>query len=128
MRAVAASLNGVAVSLKVIELPGLPEKGDISDWLDQGHTKEELLQLVEQASDISSGPNDTADSPNTVHESSRSEALAKRIAELVLASGAELFHDEREEPYARVNTQHGKKLMPIGSRAFRRVLSYVAWK
>jgi putative DNA primase/helicase len=42
---VVQSLHSVA-SVKVVHLPGLKEKEDISDWLDQGHTKEELLQLA----------------------------------------------------------------------------------
>lgn len=45
---VAHSLNGVARSVKVIELMGLPEKGDISDWLAQGGTLEELKCLIEE--------------------------------------------------------------------------------
>lgn len=32
---VAESLQGIAESVKVIELPGLPEKGDVTDWLAQ---------------------------------------------------------------------------------------------
>jgi hypothetical protein len=43
---VAASLAGVAASVKIIHLPGLPEKQDVTDWLDAGHTVEELLSLV----------------------------------------------------------------------------------
>ena len=43
---VAASLAGLAATVKTVELPGLPEKGDVSDWLDSGHTVEELLALV----------------------------------------------------------------------------------
>ncbi|SHF68746.1 protein of unknown function [Desulfofundulus australicus DSM 11792] len=35
--------------VKVVELPGLPPKGDVSDWLAAGHTRDELLNLVEQA-------------------------------------------------------------------------------
>jgi len=31
---VAQSLQGKAVSIKVLPLPGLPDKGDVSDWLD----------------------------------------------------------------------------------------------
>lgn len=30
------NLRGVAASVKVIELPGLPHKGDVSDWLNRG--------------------------------------------------------------------------------------------
>jgi hypothetical protein len=40
------NLKGVVKSVKVVELPGLPEKGDISDWLSQGHTKEELTEII----------------------------------------------------------------------------------
>jgi hypothetical protein len=35
--AVAANLKGVAKSVKIIRLPGLPDKGDVSDWLAQQH-------------------------------------------------------------------------------------------
>jgi hypothetical protein len=34
------------MSVKVVELPGLPEKGDVSDWLAKGGTLDDLLQMV----------------------------------------------------------------------------------
>lgn len=43
---VAKSLHGIAKSVKVIYLPDLPEKGDVSDWLDDGHTVEELNDII----------------------------------------------------------------------------------
>lgn len=46
---VARSLYGVAGSVRVVSLPGLPEKGDVSDWLDAGGDPETLLQLCERA-------------------------------------------------------------------------------
>jgi hypothetical protein len=46
---VARSLSGEAAEVKVLELPGLPEKGDVSDWLDRGGTCEELGRLIYQA-------------------------------------------------------------------------------
>ncbi len=46
---VAASLLGIAESVKVIDLPGLPEKGDVSNWLDAGGTVSELRKLVNNA-------------------------------------------------------------------------------
>ena len=46
---VALSLHGIAKNIKVVELPGVPEKGDLSDWLDQGHTKAELGEQVKAA-------------------------------------------------------------------------------
>lgn len=43
---IAASLNGVARSIKILELPGLKEKQDVSDWIEAGGTKEELERLI----------------------------------------------------------------------------------
>jgi len=42
---VAKSLVGLAESVRVLILPGLPSKGDVSDWLDAGGTVEELFAL-----------------------------------------------------------------------------------
>jgi hypothetical protein len=46
---VAASLRGVAASVKVLVLETGKKGSDASDWLDAGHTKEELLDLVRDA-------------------------------------------------------------------------------
>ncbi len=48
---VAQSLQGVAASVKLVELPGLLPKGDVSDWLDAGGTVEELQRLVDAAAE-----------------------------------------------------------------------------
>ncbi len=44
-----SGLQCKVASLKVIDLPGLSEKGDIIDWKDAGNGKAELLALVEAA-------------------------------------------------------------------------------
>lgn len=46
---VAQSLRGVALDVRVLSLPGLPPKGDVSDWLDAGGVIDELLVLAEAA-------------------------------------------------------------------------------
>jgi AAA domain len=46
---VAASLVAVGAGVRLVELPGLPPKGDASDWLDAGHTPDELRRLVKAA-------------------------------------------------------------------------------
>jgi hypothetical protein len=43
---VAQDLLGIVESVKVVDLPGLPEKGDLTDWLDVGHTAEELFAVI----------------------------------------------------------------------------------
>ncbi|MFC1956616.1 hypothetical protein ACFLWZ_08940 [Chloroflexota bacterium] len=41
----AKSLYGTAKSVKIVKLPGLDNKGDIIDWFNAGHTKDELLKI-----------------------------------------------------------------------------------
>lgn len=43
---VAENLHGVAQEIRIVELPDLPHKGDVSDWLANGGTKDELIRLV----------------------------------------------------------------------------------
>src|SRR5262249_7323296 len=43
------SLVGKAASIRILELDGLPDKGDVSNWLAAGGTKERLLELVQKA-------------------------------------------------------------------------------
>ena len=45
---VANSLYRMTTEIRNVELPGLPEKGDVSDWLDSGHEGHELLELIDR--------------------------------------------------------------------------------
>lgn len=60
---VAAALNGVANTIKIITLPDQREKDDVFDWIAKGGTKQALLELVDAASLYSSDQNPTLDSP-----------------------------------------------------------------
>ncbi|WP_273378247.1 phage/plasmid primase, P4 family [Symbiobacterium thermophilum] len=42
---VAYQLRRAGKSVRVVDLPGLPDKGDVSDWLDAGHTVEDLWRV-----------------------------------------------------------------------------------
>lgn len=44
--AVAGSLKEKAPSVKVLQLPGIPEKGDVTDWMEKGHSRAELEALA----------------------------------------------------------------------------------
>ena len=46
---VAASLSKLGIAVKIVPLSNLPPKGDVSDWLAAGGTKEQLLQLCADA-------------------------------------------------------------------------------
>ena len=51
-RAAAANLFSIAVRVRILELPGLKSKGDVSDWVDAGGTREELERLAADAPDF----------------------------------------------------------------------------
>lgn len=54
-QAEAQSLRGVAASVKMLTLSGLPEKGDVSDWLSLGGTIETLCAMAEAAPEWTPG-------------------------------------------------------------------------
>ena len=45
---VAKNLDGVAKSVKVVHLPRGDDKADVSDWLEDGHTKTDLIKLAKR--------------------------------------------------------------------------------
>jgi len=47
--AVASALLNVAASVRVVELPDLPESGDVTDWRDKGGTQEEFRRVADAA-------------------------------------------------------------------------------
>jgi hypothetical protein len=90
---VARNLRGIAKSIKILELPGLMEKGDLSDWLDAGHSKEELNELIKTTPTWS--PTDK-DSKTTLPDFTPfpTEALPKVVADFVRQGAAALGCDE----------------------------------
>jgi hypothetical protein len=46
---VAESASKYACGVRIVPLPGVPEHGDVSDWLDRGHTIQELMELIAKA-------------------------------------------------------------------------------
>jgi hypothetical protein len=45
---VAGKLKAIAKSIQIINLPNLQKGGDVSDWLNAGNTKADLLELIEK--------------------------------------------------------------------------------
>jgi hypothetical protein len=46
---VATACQTAGLTVRVLALPGLPDKGDVTDWLAAGHTAAELVALAEAA-------------------------------------------------------------------------------
>lgn len=54
----AEALDGKCGSLKVVLLPGLPEKGDILDWVKEtGNDKEKILKIIQETPEWERGAN-----------------------------------------------------------------------
>jgi hypothetical protein len=104
----------VAASVKVLELPGLPEKGDVSDWLNGGSTVEQLLALVEAAPEHEPGQeNDVPAQEENEKKPTQAEQLIK------LAGDAELFHDTNLKGFASFKVALHRETWPIRSKGFR---------
>ena len=47
---IAVSLFETAETVRILQLPELSEKGDVSDWIESGHTSKELVELAKNTS------------------------------------------------------------------------------
>ncbi|MGI8477528.1 MAG: hypothetical protein ACR2OO_14330, partial [Thermomicrobiales bacterium] len=63
---VAASLHRQGIPVRVVSLPGVPDKGDLSDWLDAGGTIEQLRALPKQSPDWTPTQPDPSPQPQPV--------------------------------------------------------------
>jgi hypothetical protein len=76
---VATSLSGVAASVKVLHLPGLPEGGDAYDWIAAGGTTEKLWAVVETLE--TNGP-DTREETGAASPQARSGLVMVRASDV----------------------------------------------
>jgi hypothetical protein len=111
---VAASLHGTAQSVRVVELPGLADKGDVSDWLEAGGTLAELSALVKAASEWT--PAAQPATPEAPEKRAKSSPATQLVT---LAQEAELWHAEDGEPYATVSVGGHAENWPLRSRGFK---------
>lgn len=72
---VARSCVAAGLPVKVVTLPGLPNKGDVSDWVAAGHTIDELLALVESTPEWAVPPS----SSSSDHAPEPDESSTSRI-------------------------------------------------
>ncbi|HXE75499.1 MAG TPA: hypothetical protein VNN18_07690 [Candidatus Xenobia bacterium] len=123
---VARNLHQVAHRVRLVWLPG-PEKSDVSDWLDAGHSVDELLAVVAQTPDYEPPMESSGDAPTNVIEFRGSEApvtksAAVRLVE-VLPDDAVLFHAPDGTEYTVVTVNGHRETLKIKSAAFRKYLA-----
>jgi hypothetical protein len=125
MLKVASICHGIAKSIKIVELPGLGEKEDISDWLEKGNTKEDLLKLVDETP---IWVPDEKEAQRIVNESTQKENQATQLINHILKMDTMLFYDQRGNAFAKIKTEQGWEILPIDSLRFRQWVSHTSWR
>lgn len=117
---VAKSLCGKAASVKVVNLPNLPEKGDVSDWLAAGGTKEELLRLAQEAPEwdpSKQSPDKETEGKKEAKKDSEKESQADALIRIA-TSDAFLFHNEVREGFANFLVDDHRETWQLRSKFF----------
>src|SRR5215467_5810347 len=119
---IARALDPIAASVRVIRLPGLPPKGDVSDWLESDPSGARLVKECESTPVWE--PSTTPAPEEETEETDSLVELKKKQADILieLASIAELFHDCDDVGYARFEVNGHKENWPIRSKGFKRWL------
>jgi predicted P-loop ATPase len=120
MRHVAEQLAGKVADIRSLELSGLPDKGDVSDWLNAGHTVEELERLANEAPEpasVAAVPDSesgafTRHDPRLMRKSGSSELL-KNLSNAIticenLIPGLIGYNEFRQRIEARLSTKWRK--------------------
>ena len=102
------ALRGIATDVRVVELPDLPEKGDVSDWLDAGGSVEALEDMLKEAPAANAEPGE--DEPEK--KPSQTDLLVKFVRERF-----DLLHDKNGDTYAR--DRRTGEVRRMGARQFR---------
>ena len=106
MDKVAASLRGIADSIRILRLPGLPSAGDVSDWLADGGSAEALWQIVDATAQWA---------PSEVDRPKESSGLVTVCAALIVPERnswlwrGRLARGKRETYLPCRRTRHGQK-------------------
>lgn len=106
------ALKGVATDVRTVTLPGLPEKGDVSNLLDAGATVEDLLRLLSRTPAAAPGVPVRDEEDGEDRKLSQTDLLVKFVKERF-----ELLHDKNGDTYAR--DRHTGEVRRLGSRQFR---------
>jgi hypothetical protein len=121
---VAQNLYPFAKEIRIIELQGLPPKGDIIDWLNAGHSKEELLKIVEKAKPWVPGePKTEVDGKEEILDN-RDKKTTQSQSLITLAEEAGLFKTPDEKVFANILINEHTEIWLVRTKEFRRWLSY----
>jgi hypothetical protein len=123
---IARALDGIAKSVRIIRLPGLPPRGDVSDWLVNDPSGARLIKHCESTPvwEPTSEPPAEEEKEEDADDGDLFAAKKKQADILIeLASSVELFHDQDDVGYARFDVNGHKENWPIRSKGFKRWLA-----
>jgi 5S rRNA maturation endonuclease (ribonuclease M5) len=115
---IAHNLCLVAKEVKVLNLPELKPKGDIINWLDAGHTVEELFKLLEQTKQWEPSE-DIKDKPKE-----KEEKLTQSQFLIAIAKEANLFHTPDNQIFATIPIDNHFENWSLQSAEFKRWLRH----
>ncbi len=125
-RDVAASLKEIAADVRIVELPGVPTRGDVSDWLDTGGSGEHLRALADSAPTAEAWMADPAWSAqdDDACDNESADNRPRSAATILIGIGREcrLFHTATDEAFAVVNHDAHKEVHAVRGGRFRRWL------
>jgi hypothetical protein len=102
--------------VRVLCLPGLPPKGDVSDWLDAGGTVEQLMQLVNAPGNHLPEGDDPVEERFEPGDDDEKQSQASLLVKFV-EQRYELFHDQNKDVFAK--DRKTGEVRNLSSRQFR---------
>ena len=114
---VARHLAPVAAEIRIVNLPGLPPKGDVSDWLAAGGNTADLVKLARAFRSFETDTEQTKDEQPTGQNSQSPGANDNRPAIRVVAADIERIVDEAEAALIKANRglyQRGGLIVSVG--------------
>jgi hypothetical protein len=121
---VAGSLHEISASVKVVHLPDLPDKGDVSDWVNAGGTAEALSVLADRQSEWTR-PEQPVELSAPSGEGKMSQA--DLLVGLVEERNVELFHDPTGTSWVRFSVDRHSETWKCESRTFKKWLAHLLW-
>ncbi len=135
---IAKSLLEKAEQVRILHLPDLELKGDVSDWIAKGNNAEDLKALTDGAEIITSetfsenedqriNPNETEDGFDEIDEKTIVGKQANKLIEI--GKTAELWHTSKGETFASFDNHNEQfETCEIRSENFDLWLNYTFWQ
>ena len=130
---VAQDVHEVTVGLKIIQLSGLKEKEDITNWFNQKHTAEELREIIRntkpfEISDVQKTDELVVSKSKEVSNRNSKETPAELTLKLLEQESVEFFYGPDEKSYASLNFENHTETYQLSATGFKRFLTKIYWQ